>query len=73
MTTMTADEREQWNERVSIMLAEFNPAGMTDAEVDAAHERIEAVATQQILDQRQRNIEQRAKKKQGGFKFTGAR
>jgi hypothetical protein len=69
MTTMTTDEREQWDERVSIMLAEVNPAGLTDSQVDDLHTAIDVVATKQILDQRQRNIEQMAKKNQSAFKW----
>lgn len=70
---MTRDEQEQYQERVSIMLESFNPAGMSDAEVDAAHAAIEATALKQITDHRQRNIEMRAKKKQAGFRFGGAK
>lgn len=69
MTVMTPDERELWNERVTIMLAEFNPAGMTDAEVEAATVRIEAVATGQIMSRREAG----KVKKQIGFDFGGAK
>jgi RNase H-fold protein (predicted Holliday junction resolvase) len=73
MIGMTRDEQELWDERVSIMLAEVNPAGLTDSQVDDLHTAIDVVATKQILDQRQRNIEQRARTKQTGFTFTGSR
>lgn len=70
MTAMTPDERELWNERVAIMLAEFNPAGMSDEQVEAATVAIEVVATNEILRRRQVTVDAR-KKRQTGFKFGG--
>lgn len=66
---MTRDERDTYEERVSIMLVELNPAGMSDNEVEAATVSIEATAMKQIEDGRQRNIDARKTKKQTGFKF----
>lgn len=59
MIGMTRDEQEIWQERVAIMLAEIDPAGMSDDHVEAVTVAIEATATKQIMDARQRTIDRK--------------
>ena len=68
---MTSDERELYDERVSIMLAEFNPAGLTNEQVESATVDIEITAREQILQRRQRAIDTSKSKKQTSLKFGG--
>lgn len=63
---MTADERELYNERVAIMLAELNPAGMSDEMVELATIDIETTARNEIIRRRQRDADG---KRQAGFKW----
>jgi hypothetical protein len=63
---MTSDERELYEERVAIMLAELNPAGMSDEMVELATIEIETAARNEIMRRRQRDA---TGKKQAGFKW----
>lgn len=67
---LTTDEQALYDERVAIMLTEFNPAGLTDEQVESATVAIDGAATQQIRDRRER-LAAGQPKKQAGFEFRG--